>query len=136
MGHEEEDSEEIPTEMWQESSWITISAFFEEKGLVRQQLDSFDEFIQMNVQRIVEDSPPIELQGEAQHSGGEIERPPKYILKFEQIYLSKPTHWEKDGAPSPMMPNEARLRNLTYSAPLYVDITKTIVREGEDPIET
>nr|NVI77337.1 RNA polymerase II 140kD subunit [Cucujiformia] len=48
----------------------------------------------------------------------------------------KPTHWEKDGAPSPMMPNEARLRNLTYSAPLYVDITKTIVKDGEDPIET
>lgn len=38
----------------------------------------------------------------------------KYLVKFEQIYLSKPTHWEKDGAPSPMMPNEARLRNLTY----------------------
>ena len=27
-----------------------ISSYFEEKGLVRQQLDSFDEFIQMNVQ--------------------------------------------------------------------------------------
>lgn len=38
---------------------------------------------------------------------------PRYLVKFEQIYLSKPTHWEKDGAPSPMMPNEARLRNLT-----------------------
>lgn len=35
-----------------------------------------------------------------------------------------------------MMPNEARLRNLTYSAPLYVDITKTVVKEGEDPVET
>lgn len=53
----------------------------------------------------------------------------RYVLRFEQIYLSKPTHWEKDGAPSAMMPNEARLRNLTYSAPLYVDITKTVVRE-------
>ena len=31
-------------------------------GLVRQQLDSFDEFIQMNVQRIVEDAPQIDLQ--------------------------------------------------------------------------
>ena len=91
-------------------------------------MDSFDEFIQMNVQRIVEDSPPIELQGEAQHTDGQREVPPKYILKFEQIYLSKPTHWEKDGAPCPMMPNEARLRNLTYCSPLYVDITKTIVR--------
>ncbi len=60
----------------------------------------------------------------------------RYVIKFEQIYLSKPTHWEKDGAPSPMMPNEARLRNLTYSAPLYVDITKTIVRHDEAPVET
>lgn len=109
----------------------------------------------MSVQRIVEDSPQIDLQAEAQHTSGEVENPvrkkkfrlvfyklivyyiqPRYLLKFEQIYLSKPTHWEKDGAPSPMMPNEARLRNLTYSAPLYVDITKTIVKDGEDPIET
>jgi hypothetical protein len=37
---------------------------------------------------------------------------PKNLKFFFQIYLSKPTHWEKDGAPSPMMPNEARLRNL------------------------
>jgi DNA-directed RNA polymerase II subunit RPB2 len=35
-----------------------------------------------------------------------LENPTKFSLKFEQIYLSKPTHWEKDGAPTPMMPNE------------------------------
>lgn len=56
-------------------------------------------------------------------------------MKFEQIYLSKPTHWEKDGSPVPLMPNEARLRNLTYSAPLYVDITKTTLRDDENPVE-
>lgn len=50
--------------------------------------------------------------------------------------MSKPTHWEKDGAPTPMMPNEARLRNLTYSSPLYVDITKTVTKPGEEPFET
>lgn len=48
---------------------MVISAYFDEKGLVRQQLDSFDEFIQMIVQRIVEDSPAVELQSEAQHLG-------------------------------------------------------------------
>ncbi|XP_034860794.1 DNA-directed RNA polymerase II subunit RPB2 isoform X2 [Mirounga angustirostris] len=111
-------------------------SYFDEKGLVRQQLDSFDEFIQMSVQRIVEDAPPIDLQAEAQHASGEVEEPPRYLLKFEQIYLSKPTHWERDGAPSPMMPNEARLRNLTYSAPLYVDITKTVIKEGEEQLQT
>lgn len=42
---------------------------------MRQQLDSFDEFIQMSVQRIVEDAPPIDLQAEAQHASGEVEEP-------------------------------------------------------------
>ncbi|ELV11096.1 DNA-directed RNA polymerase II subunit RPB2 [Tupaia chinensis] len=51
------------------------SSYFDEKGLVRQQLDSFDEFIQMSVQRIVEDAPPIDLQAEAQHASGEVEEP-------------------------------------------------------------
>ncbi|VDK86273.1 unnamed protein product [Onchocerca ochengi] len=131
-----EEDEEISSEQWQEACWVVISAYFDEKGLVRQQLDSFDEFIQMNVQRIVEDSPPVELQSEVQHFSGDIENPIKFALKFDQIYLSKPTHWEKDGAPTPMMPNEARLRNLTYSSPLYIDITKTMIRSGEEPKET
>lgn len=42
---------------------------------MRQQLDSFDEFIQMSVQRIVEDSPQIDLQAEVQHTTGEVENP-------------------------------------------------------------
>ncbi|GMR39902.1 hypothetical protein PMAYCL1PPCAC_10097, partial [Pristionchus mayeri] len=130
-----EEEEEISPDQWQEACWVVISAYFDEKGLVRQQLDSFDEFIQMNVQRIVEDSPPVELQSEVQHYAGDLENPTKFILKFEQIYLSKPTHWEKDGAPTPMMPNEARLRNLTYSSPLYVDITKQRLKDGEQPSE-
>ncbi|XP_036190996.1 DNA-directed RNA polymerase II subunit RPB2-like [Myotis myotis] len=132
----DEDDDEITPDLWQEACWIVISSYFDEKGLVRQQLDSFDEFIQMSVQRIVEDAPPIDLQAEAQHASGEVEEPPRYLLKFEQIYLSKPTHWERDGAPSPLMPNEARLRNLTYSAPLYVDITKTVIKKGEEQLQT
>ena len=58
----EEESLEITSDVWQEACWIVISSYFDEKGLVRQQLDSFDEFIQMSVQRIVEDSSAIELQ--------------------------------------------------------------------------
>eukprot|EP00117_Sycon_ciliatum_P012055 scpid20795/ scgid13270/ DNA-directed RNA polymerase II subunit RPB2; DNA-directed RNA polymerase II 140 kDa polypeptide; DNA-directed RNA polymerase II subunit B; RNA polymerase II subunit 2; RNA polymerase II subunit B2 len=130
-----DDGEPIGKDIWQEACWIVISSYFEEKGLVRQQLDSFDEFIQMSVQRIVEDSPQIELIAEAQHHTTHDDEPTRYFLKFEQIYLSKPTHWEKDGAPSPLMPNEARLRNLTYSAPLYVDIKKTTMKAGMAPVE-
>ena len=31
---------------------------------------------------------------------------------------------EADGSTQPMFPGEARLRNLTYSSPLYVDMTQ------------
>lgn len=65
-----DEDEEITPDLWQEACWVVISAYFDEKGLVRQQLDSFDEFILMSVQRIVEDSPPVELQSEAQHLTG------------------------------------------------------------------
>ena len=34
----------------QEDAWTVISAYFEAKGLVRQQLDSFNEFINSNMQ--------------------------------------------------------------------------------------
>ncbi len=39
---------------------------------------------------------------------------------------------ESDGSTQAMLPNEARLRNLTYSAPLYVDMTKTTITVGND----
>lgn len=70
-----EEDDEITTDIWQEGCWTVISSYFEEKGLVRQQLDSFDEFIQMSVQRIVEESPPIELQAEVQYTEAELEEP-------------------------------------------------------------
>lgn len=47
--YEEENDEEISHELWQEACWIVINAYFDEKGLVRQQLDSFDEFIQVSL---------------------------------------------------------------------------------------
>lgn len=43
-------------------------------------------------------------------------------LTFENIALRKPTIFENNGAILPMMPNDARLRNLTYASPLFVDV--------------
>lgn len=85
--YEDEEAEEISSELWQEACWIVINAYFDEKGLVRQQLDSFDEFIQMSVQRIVEDSPQIDLQAEAQHTTGEIETPVSFFVYKDPIML-------------------------------------------------
>jgi DNA-directed RNA polymerase II subunit RPB2 len=55
----------------QEDCWGVISSFFEDKGLVRQQLDSFDEFIQNTMQELVDENSNLILQTSSQHSGAE-----------------------------------------------------------------
>lgn len=39
---------------------------------------------------------------------------------------------ESDGETATLFPKAARLRNLTYSAPLYVDVTKRVIKKGHD----
>ncbi|KAJ3196217.1 DNA-dependent RNA polymerase II, partial [Dinochytrium kinnereticum] len=72
---EEEDEEgEDPYELeeiTQEDCWTVITAFFREKGLVRQQLESFDEFIQNTMQEIVEENETLVLQSASNHTGAE-----------------------------------------------------------------
>ncbi len=46
-------------------------------------------------------------------------------LVFEKVSIRKPTIFENNGAVQPMLPNDARLRNLTYAAPLNVDVRIT-----------
>ena len=114
----------------QEDCWNIISSFFEDKGLVRQQLDSFDEFIQNTMQELVDENDNLTLQHKGQKAT-DFHR--QYSIKFGQIYLSKPTMTESDGSTQSMFPQEARLRNLTYAAPLYVDMVKKVmVADPED----
>ena len=66
----QDDDEEEGEDITQEDAWAVISAYFEDKGLVRQQLDSFDEFIQNTMQEIVDESSDIEIRPESQHNPG------------------------------------------------------------------
>ena len=107
-----------------QDAWTVISAYFAEKGLVRQQLDSFDEFIQNTMQELVDDSGELVVKPEAQYAPGQLAATPStYFVLFNQVYVSKPTATEKDGTTSNMFPHEARLRNMTYASPMYVDIS-------------
>ncbi|CAE6412457.1 DNA-directed RNA polymerase II subunit B [Rhizoctonia solani AG-1 IB] len=119
-------------EITQEDCWTIITSFFDEKGLVRQQLDSFDEFVQNTMQELVDESADLILDQSDQHTGAENDATKRYEIRFGQIYLSRPTITEADGSVVPVFPQEARLRNLTYSAPLYVDMTKRVLHGYED----
>lgn len=59
-------------------------------------------------------------------------------VEFGQIYLSKPIFIEADGETAVLFPKEARLRNLTYAAPLYVDIErrdKAVHPDGSEEVD-
>lgn len=122
------------SEITSEDCWTVISSFFNEKGLVSQQLDSFDEFIETTIQELVWEDPNLILDQPAQHTTPEDNVNKRYEITFGKIYLSRPTMTEADGSTHPMFPQEARLRNLTYSSPLYVDMRKRVLYSKDNEL--
>jgi DNA-directed RNA polymerase II subunit RPB2 len=61
----------------------------------------------------------------------------KIIVGFGQLRMGRPNFTEFNGDSPALYPNQARLRNLTYSAPLYCDVTLTsvTVRDAENGVE-
>ena len=61
----EEEEEEEDTDISAEDCWMVIQSFFESKGLVSQQLDSFDEFVSTTMQELVEENSQLTLDQNA-----------------------------------------------------------------------
>jgi DNA-directed RNA polymerase II subunit RPB2 len=45
----------------QEYSWDVVEAFFSERGLVKQQIDSFDQFMFTTMQEVVDETYTLEF---------------------------------------------------------------------------
>ncbi|KAF4728549.1 hypothetical protein FOZ63_022961 [Perkinsus olseni] len=122
---DEDEDDDVENEIVQDDSWTVADAYFKDKGLVSQQVGSFDDFVTYKMQEIVDECPPITIipqnqydpntskQQQMQQNVGYV-----YELKFGQLSLNKPTVEEVDGAMTSLTPNQARLRNLTYSSPV------------------
>ncbi|MFB0557739.1 MAG: DNA-directed RNA polymerase subunit B [Candidatus Bathyarchaeia archaeon] len=103
--------------------WEIMKAFFTEEGLVKQHLESYNDFVQNTLQQIID-----EIQGI------EIEVPGRtYEIKFGTIEVDEPRVVEVDGTVREVYPREARIRNLTYAAPLFLDII--LNDEGRESLE-
>jgi DNA-directed RNA polymerase II subunit RPB2 len=103
--------------------WKVIDAFFREKGLVKHQLDSFDDFINVKIYKIIEELEPLKLSytapnGETTH----------HIISFKNPYVSKPQVIERNNDIIHITPNEARLRSLNYEVTLYLNVQYDQVR--------
>ncbi|MBS3069508.1 DNA-directed RNA polymerase subunit B'' [Candidatus Micrarchaeota archaeon] len=87
-----------------------LPAYFRENSLVKQHLDSYNKFVDIGIQEIVDRVGVIQPSIEG------------FELHFGKIRLDKPKIIEADGAQRIITPYEARLRNLTYSAPIFLEI--------------
>lgn len=126
-----------PGKMNQEDSWVVIDSFFQEKGLVFQQLGSFDQFIVYEMQRVVDAQAPMEVIPQCQYNPEEHAETRKvYVWKFGQLALNKPTQDEQDGSANMLTPREARLRNLSYAAPIFVNVTQEVYQINDDETRT
>lgn len=121
----------------EEDCWTVISSFFDRKGLVSQQLDSFDEFLSSTIRQIIEENSRIILdQTSVPMQEGE-ENPVlrrRYEITMGDMAISTPAITEGDGSTAPLLPQEARNRNLTYSSALYLQMSKKVMVARERPI--
>jgi DNA-directed RNA polymerase subunit B len=117
------------TEISKEDTHLLLDAFFKDKGLVRQHLDSFNEFIDRGLQEVIDEVGEIPI---------EVPESP-YKVKLGQIWIidpqtriTGPYATEVDGTKHEIYPLEARLRNLTYAAPVALEMTPVIDGREQD----
>ena len=121
-------------EITQEDAWVVISSFFEKHGLVSQQINSFNQFIETNIQEIINENKEITIIPEKKYAPDSRQNNDfKYEIIFGQLHISNlPYFKEKDDKYSQIFPNEARIRNLTYESDLLLDITS--ITKGFDEL--
>ncbi|MDP4039224.1 MAG: DNA-directed RNA polymerase subunit B'' [Candidatus Pacearchaeota archaeon] len=95
---------------------LLVKKYLEQHSLVESNVRSFNDFIKNKMQQIVN-----EINDNLSHDEVEI--------KFGKIRIGKPNITEADGSVSAITPVEAKLRTLTYSAPIHAEIS---VNYGEN----
>ena len=100
--------------------WNILDNYFKTNGLVQHQLNTFDDFINSGIERVVSET---DIKNDQM----------KYKLSFGGVYIPSPTLIEEDRKVRKLFPNEARLRDLNYDSPIFVDIREELQIEDHAP---
>ncbi|KAG2479205.1 MAG: DNA-directed RNA polymerase subunit B'', partial [Nitrosopumilales archaeon] len=99
--------------------WPIIQDILKREGIARQHLNSFDEFLERGLQSIINEVSQIDIEN--------AEYP--YKIQLGKIKLQQPRMMELDGSITHISPAEARLRNVSYSAPVMMEAS--VVEDGK-----
>lgn len=93
---------------------MLLPAFLKVKGLVKQHIDSFNYFVDVDLKNILRANNKITSDVD-----------PKFWLKYVDIQVQRPTRTDADAIDTKVTPHECRLRDTTYSAQILVSIEYT-----------
>ena len=118
-----------------EEPFSIIESYFKGQHLerlVRHQIESYNHFVTHQIKRTIEMFNPVVIHSDNDY----IKENDKYLLEvlvvFENFKLHPPQIHENNGATKTMLPQEAKLRNFTYSSTMTIDIQiQYIIRNTE-----
>jgi DNA-directed RNA polymerase beta subunit len=120
-----------------------LDAYFSSGGnitashqLVRHQIESYNDFIENKLRKIVAVYNPIKITNDFNEKINDFNQ--KISIYVEEPHFTKPIYKKQDGTQITMTPQMARNDNLTYSCDLYVNvrIITYIYNQAENHIET
>ncbi len=125
-----------------ELSWNIISSYFNGKHLerlVRHQIESYNKFINEDLNNTIDMFNPVTIHSEDDKDEETGKYKLEIVVTFDNLQLYRPQIHENNGATKIMFPQEARLRNFTYSSTMTLNVNVTIYRrygENYDSVET
>ena len=119
-----------------EDPWTIIGSYFSDQyldRLVRHQLESYNNFVSYQIMKTIEMFNPVHIASEHDYDAKSGKHSLEIYITFENFQMYRPQIHENNGAIKLMFPQEARLRNFTYSSAITVDMNiKYVVRTGKD----
>jgi len=119
-----------------ETPWTIIESYFKNQHLtrlVRHQLESYNNFVNFQIKRTIDMFNPLHIVSEHDYDPNSKKYALEIYITFENFCIYRPQIHENNGAVKLMFPQEARLRNFTYSSSTLIDLNiKYIIRTGEN----
>ncbi len=98
---------------------VLLKKYYDKNSFVEANIASFNAFVDVELNKIIKemgDVVPTIIPPEMED----------FRIKLDKILITKPMMIEADGSKRDILPMEARLRNMTYSAPIQIEISAHI----------
>ena len=100
-------------------SKILFRKYFEENSFIESDIENFNNFVEKELQNVIDENREIEPT----IIPANVE---EFKIRFDKIWITKPEITEADGSRRNIYPVEARLRKITYSAPMFIEVSAHI----------